>query len=94
MSTIKEKEEKEEETPWNEVWSAMKRFGWSWSGPTGLMTDYYYIKPGCKIKGGVEGHDYFICDEEVRQYARVTYKWGNVSYDALMKTIEEGGKCI
>ena len=62
----------EEETPWKEVWDAMKRSGWGWRGGSGLMTDYYYIKPGCKIKGGTVGHDYFINVKDVQTYARHT----------------------
>ena len=82
----------EEETPWNEVWEAMKRSGWGWRGGSGLMTDYYYIKPGCKIKGGTVGHDYFINVKDVQTYARNIYKWGVVSHKKLMSTIEEYAK--
>jgi hypothetical protein len=91
MSAIKEKEEEEmeEKIPWKDVWNAMKRSGWGWRGSSGLMTDYYYIKPRCKIKDGEEGQDYFVCVEDVQKYARDTYNWGTVSHDVLMKTIEK-----
>ena len=96
LEAIKEKEEEEEEeeeqTPWKDVWDAMKRSGWGWRGGSGLMTDYYYIKPGCKIKDGVQGQDYFVCVVDVQQYARDIYKWGTVSHDVLMTTIEEYAK--
>ena len=83
---------KEEETPWKEVWDAMKRSGWGWRGGSGLMTDYYYIKPECKIKGGTVGQDYFISVKDVQTYARNIYKWGVVSHEKLMATIEEFAK--
>jgi len=83
---------KEEETPWKEVWDAMKRSGWGWRGGSGLMTDYYYIKPECKIKGGTVGQDYFISVKDVQTYARNIYKWGVVSHEKLMATIEEYAK--
>jgi len=85
-------EKKEEETPWKEVWDAMKRSGWGWRGGSGLMTDYYYIKPECKIKGGTVGQDYFISVKDVQTYARNIYKWGVVSHEKLMATIEEYAK--
>ena len=59
-----------DETPWKEVWDAMKRSGWGWRGGSGLMTDYYYIKPGCKIKGGIVGQDYFTSVKDAQTYAR------------------------
>ena len=34
--------------PWTDVWKTMKKTGWTWRGVSRLMTDYYYIQPGCK----------------------------------------------
>jgi hypothetical protein len=47
-------------TPWSTLWKTLRKsHGWKWQNGSGLMTDYYYIKPGKKIKGGMEGVDYF-----------------------------------
>ena len=56
------------------------------------MTDYYYIKPGCKIKGGTVGQDYFTSVKDAQTYARNIYKWGIVPHEKLMATIEEYAK--
>ena len=82
----------EVETPWKEVWAAMKKSGWTWKGGSGLMTDYYYIKPGRKVKNGKEGQDYFISVEGAQAYARTVYRWGSVSKDKVLATIEEYAK--
>lgn len=39
------------------------------------MTDYYYVKPDCSVKGGVEGEDYFVCVREVKEFAERNYGW-------------------
>jgi hypothetical protein len=44
--------------PWTDVWDAMKCSGWTWKGGSGLMTDYYHIKPKCRIQGDLSGRDY------------------------------------
>ena len=49
---------------WKDVWAAMKRNGWTWKGGSGLMTDYYYIKPRCKVQGGKAGRDCFVRVED------------------------------
>jgi hypothetical protein len=36
------------------------------------MVDYFYVKPGRKLKGGVVGDDYFIGNENVMQYYHQT----------------------
>ncbi|KAL3826299.1 hypothetical protein ACHAXA_004617 [Cyclostephanos tholiformis] len=53
----------------------MRRSGWTWKTGTGLMTDYYYIKPGCKVKDGVKGRDFFVSVEDVRRFATRNYGW-------------------
>jgi len=35
------------------------------------MMDYYYIKSGCKVKGGIDGVDYFTCKEDVQRHYRL-----------------------
>ncbi|KAL7536747.1 hypothetical protein ACHAXR_010835 [Thalassiosira sp. AJA248-18] len=82
----------EESISWKDVWSNMKRSGWTWKGGSGLMTDYYYIKPGCKVKDGKQGRDYFISEKDAQAYARNVYGWGTVGKDKLMTTIEEYAK--
>eukprot|EP01082_Thalassiosira_pseudonana_P006795 g14998.t1 g14998 contig21:322255-325611(+) len=61
--------------PWKSVWQKLRKSGWSWKGGSGLMTDYYYIKPGCKVKNGVKGVDYFVKVEDVQAYAKKNYGW-------------------
>ena len=53
---------------WKEVWAELKKLGWTCKNGKGLMVDYFYIKPGRKLKGGVLGDDYFIGHEDVMQY--------------------------
>ncbi len=64
-----------EAVPWRDVWAAMKRSGWSWKGGSGIMTDYYYIKPKCRVQGGVSGWDYFVCVEDAMEFVRDCYGW-------------------
>ena len=61
--------------PWREVWTKMLRSGWTWRTGTGLMLDYFYIKPDCKVGGGVEGQDYFVRLEDVQKFAARNYGW-------------------
>ncbi len=70
-----EKDTAKEIIPWKDVWAAMKRCGWTWKGGSGLMTDYYYIKPKCKVQGGVPGVDYFVSVGDTMEFARRTYGW-------------------
>lgn len=53
---------------WIDVWAELKKNGWKWKKGTGLMTDYYYIKPGRSVKGGEAGVDYFVCRDDVHRY--------------------------
>ena len=39
------------------------------------MTDYYYIKPKCKVQGGQSGRDYFVRVEDAINFARDCYGW-------------------
>ena len=52
--------------PWTDMWKTMKKTGWTWRGGSRLMTDYYYIKPGCKcnIRDGEEGKHYFVTESD------------------------------
>ena len=60
---------------WSSAWKKMRSSGWTWKAGTGLMTDYYYVKPGRKVKTGSEGDDYFTCERDVRRYAARNYGW-------------------
>ena len=68
-----------EAVTWKDVWAVMRRSGWSWKGGSGLMTDYYYIKPKCKVQGGAPGRDYFVRVEDVMEFAREVYGWHEAS---------------
>ncbi|KAL3776119.1 hypothetical protein ACHAW5_003261 [Stephanodiscus triporus] len=68
-----------EAVTWKDVWAAMRRSGWSWKGGSGLMTDYYYIKPKCRVHGGAPGRDYFVRVEDVMEFARDVYGWHEAS---------------
>ena len=61
--------------PWSYAWEKMRRSGWTWKVGAGLMTDYYYVKPGCKVKGGAKGRDFFVLEEDVRRFATRNYGW-------------------
>lgn len=94
--------EVEEDTPkefvhWKDVWATMKRCGWTWKGGSGLMTDYYYIKPKCKVQGGVSGIDYFVSVGETMEFARRTYGYdpdgmASMTREQLFSRIEEHAK--
>ena len=76
--------------PWRDVWETMRKSGWTWKSGSGLMTDYYYIKPGCKVKGGMQGRDYFESEEDVRRFATRNYGWGNSSSSRISGGIKRG----
>jgi hypothetical protein len=60
---------------WSYAWEKMRQSGWTWKVGAGLMTDYYYVKPGCKVKGGAKGRDFFVLEEDVRRFATRNYGW-------------------
>jgi len=60
---------------WSDVWKTMRKAGWAWKVGTGLMTDYYYIKPGCNVRDGEEGKEYFVSVEDVKSFAERNYGW-------------------
>jgi hypothetical protein len=64
-----------EAVPWRDVWAAMKHSGWSWKGGSSIMTNYYYIKPKCRVQGGLSGRDYFVRIEDAMEFARDCYGW-------------------
>ena len=59
---------------WSDAWKKMLKSGWSWKAGSGL-TDYYFIKPGCKIKGGIKDQDYFESESDAKAYATKNYGW-------------------
>jgi hypothetical protein len=78
-----------EAVTWKAVWAVMRRSGWSWKGGSGLMTDYYYIKPKCKVQGGAPGRDYFVRVEDVMEFARDVYGWHQASSSSSSLSREE-----
>ena len=60
--------------PWKCIWDKMRNSGWTLRVGSGLMMDYYYIKPNCKVSGGV-GADYFERVEDVQKFAKRNYGW-------------------
>jgi len=61
--------------PWNLVWEKLrKQLGWTWKYGNGLV-DYFYIRPGGKVKGGIQGIDYFINEVDLQQYIRWAFGW-------------------
>jgi hypothetical protein len=66
--------------PWADVWQKLKRQGWSWKAGGGLVA-YYYVFPGGKVKGGKEGIDFFIDEEDLKDYIRRTHGWNGGGND-------------
>ncbi|EJK57593.1 hypothetical protein THAOC_22348, partial [Thalassiosira oceanica] len=64
---------------WKEAWSAMRSSGWTWKAGSGLMTDYYYIRPGRKVSTGTAGLDYFTSESDVIDYASRAFGFGTGS---------------
>eukprot|EP00978_Attheya_sp_CCMP212_P006412 scaffold14601_cov51-Attheya_sp.AAC.2 len=61
---------------WPSVWGKMRQHGkWKWRLGSGLMTDYYYIKPQGAIKGGKEGIDFFTSEDACKEFVRSTFGW-------------------
>ncbi|GMF14374.1 unnamed protein product [Phytophthora fragariaefolia] len=48
-------------------WQKLRKEGWSSSRPTGLSSDFAYIKPG-KTKKDTRGVDYFVGEQELMRY--------------------------
>ncbi|KAL9185717.1 hypothetical protein ACHAXT_003494 [Thalassiosira profunda] len=65
----------EPDEPWRDAWEKMRKSGWSWKQGSGLMVDYYYIKPGRSTKAGIKGQDYFESEDDARAFARRNYGW-------------------
>jgi len=74
---------------WKEVWAELKKLGWTCKNGKGLMVDYFYIKPGRKLKGGVLGDDYFIGHEDVMQsLLSLSHRWGAAALRAAEASSE------
>ncbi|KAI9999307.1 hypothetical protein PInf_004132 [Phytophthora infestans] len=41
------------------VWPLLRKEGWTWKPAKGLQIHSNYLKPGCKIRGGKQGVDFF-----------------------------------
>jgi hypothetical protein len=58
-------------------WQKLRKEGWWSSRPTGLSSDFTYIKPG-KTKKDRRGVDYFVGEQELMRY---------------LNRVHLGGKC-
>jgi hypothetical protein len=83
---------------WKDIWCELKGLGWTCKRGTGLMTDYYYIKTGCTVKGGELNEDYFVRQEDVRHYYDTAWSlvpiiqteyppcdWANSPFDGCLR---------
>ncbi|KAE8897568.1 hypothetical protein PF003_g18266 [Phytophthora fragariae] len=52
------------------IWPLLRKEGWSWKPATGIQIHHNYIKPGCKLKGGAQGVDFFNGEDELLAYIR------------------------
>lgn len=74
---------------WHSVWEKMLNSGWYWKYGSGLMLDYYYIKPGKNIKNGTEGEDYFTQVQDVQLFAKKYYGWKGKTKNSQSKSNSE-----
>ncbi|KAL3782261.1 hypothetical protein HJC23_013228 [Cyclotella cryptica] len=93
-------------TPWKSVWKTLRSSGWTWRGGSGLMMDYFYVRPGKRIKGGKLGVDYFTSEEDVKAFCKREYGWmrqeeegegqrrANVSRAAAVARHDHESSCI
>eukprot|EP00957_Ditylum_brightwellii_P099346 7567782-Ditylum_brightwellii.AAC.1 len=52
---------------------------------SGLMTDYYYIKPDKDVKTGSAGTDYFTSKEDVMEFAATFYNWSGSARNSQVR---------
>ncbi|KAE9155296.1 hypothetical protein PF004_g32745 [Phytophthora fragariae] len=52
------------------IWPLLRKEGWSWKPATGIQIHHNYIKPGCKLKGGAQGVDFYNGEDELLAYIR------------------------
>ncbi|KAE8894550.1 hypothetical protein PF003_g21410 [Phytophthora fragariae] len=52
------------------IWPLLRKEGWSWKPATGIQIHHNYIKPGCKLKGGAQGVEFFNGEDELLAYIR------------------------
>ena len=73
---------------WRSAWAKMLRSGWTWKEGSGLMMDYYYIKPGKRVKGGKPGVDYFVDRKSLEEYMKRWYGWHGEMNDEETESLE------
>ncbi|KAE9129250.1 hypothetical protein PF007_g4962 [Phytophthora fragariae] len=52
------------------IWPLLRKEGWTWKAATGIQIHHNYLKPGCKLRGGKRGVDYFNGEDELLAYIR------------------------
>lgn len=65
-----ESEADDERYEWGPLWKQLKQSGWKYAKATNLLHDWYYVRPGRKVKGGKAGVDYFVCPEDVIEHVK------------------------
>ena len=60
--------------PWPIVKEKMLALGWTWQKGTDLY-DFFYVRPGCSVKGGELGFDYYPGEESLKDIASEEYGW-------------------
>ncbi|KAE9315206.1 hypothetical protein PR003_g19047 [Phytophthora rubi] len=52
------------------IWLLLRKEGWTWKAATGIQIHHNYLKPGCKLRRGKRGVDYFNGEDELLAYIR------------------------
>ncbi|KAE9067066.1 hypothetical protein PF010_g27612 [Phytophthora fragariae] len=52
------------------IWPLLRKEGWTWKAATGIQIHHNYLKPGCKLRRGKRGVDYFNGEDELLAYIR------------------------
>ncbi|GMF54626.1 unnamed protein product [Phytophthora fragariaefolia] len=67
-------------------WQKLRKEGWWSSRPTGLSSDFAYIKPG-KTKKDTRGVDYFVGEQELMRYLDCIHLSGMCSLVCLQRFV-------
>jgi len=70
---------------WEILWDKLRYSGWTCKMGSGLMTDYYYIKPDKDVKTGSAGTDYFTSKEDVMEFAATFYNWSGSARNSQVR---------
>ncbi|ETP11925.1 hypothetical protein F441_12630, partial [Phytophthora nicotianae CJ01A1] len=52
------------------VWPLLRKEGWTWKPAKGLQIHSNYLKPGCKLRGGKPGVDFFNGEDALLAYVK------------------------